>query len=186
MNTNEEAALRRLIEIAKHDTGQSRRVADFLLAWWNAAECGGFDLTNLFSVDDSLAADMVTIFALIARVNEYPDTLGFGKDFEAIVREWRRELVEQPDALLPSAAADRVAQRDGRQALVEGFHEVEERQVQRLQPGMEFDHIEPPDSRLSLRDHRLVDPQCPSQMRLGHAGREPGVSEHLKEQPVPV
>ena len=93
MNTNEEAALRRLIEIAKRDTGQSRRVADFLLAWWNAAECGGFDLTNLFSVDDSIATDMVAIFALIARLSRYPDALGFGKDFAAIVREWRPELV---------------------------------------------------------------------------------------------
>ena len=149
MNTNEEAALRRLIEIAKRDTGQSRRVADFLLAWWNAAECGGFDLTNLFAVDDAIAADMSTVFALMARVNKYPDTLGFGKDFQAIVVEWRPELV-QPDALLPSAPADLVAQRDRRQALVEGSHEVEERQVQRLQPGMEFDHIEPPNSGLGL------------------------------------
>ena len=93
MNTNEEAALRRLIKIARRDTGQSRRVADFLLAWWNAAQCGGFDLTNLFSVDDSIASDMVTVFALIARCNRYPDMLGFGADFEAIVREWRPELV---------------------------------------------------------------------------------------------
>ena len=40
-------------------------------------------------------ADMVTVFSLIARFNfnRYPDTLGFGKDFEAIVREWRPELV---------------------------------------------------------------------------------------------
>ena len=40
------AALERLIDIAQRDTGQSRRVADFLLAWWNAGECGGFDLTD--------------------------------------------------------------------------------------------------------------------------------------------
>ena len=93
MNAKEEAALRRLIEIAKRDTGQSRRVAEFLLAWWNAAQCGGFDLTNLFSVDDSIAADMVTVVALIARLSRYPDTLGFGKEFEGIVREWRPELV---------------------------------------------------------------------------------------------
>ena len=33
MNTNETAALQRLIEIARGDTGQSRRVAAFLLAW---------------------------------------------------------------------------------------------------------------------------------------------------------
>jgi hypothetical protein len=31
----ETEALERLIEIAKRDTGQSRRVADLLLAWWN-------------------------------------------------------------------------------------------------------------------------------------------------------
>lgn len=92
MNTNEEAALRRLIEIAKRDTGQSRRVADFLRAWWNASQCGGFDLTNLFAVDDAIAQDMVTVFALVARINKYPDTLGFGLDFESIVREWRPEL----------------------------------------------------------------------------------------------
>ena len=39
-------ALTRLIEIAQKDTGQSRRVADFLLAWHNAAENGGWDVTN--------------------------------------------------------------------------------------------------------------------------------------------
>jgi hypothetical protein len=33
-------ALNRLIEIAQGDTGQCRIVADFLLAWWNADECG--------------------------------------------------------------------------------------------------------------------------------------------------
>jgi len=37
-------ALARLIEIAQKDTGQSRRVADFLLAWHNAAENGGWDM----------------------------------------------------------------------------------------------------------------------------------------------
>ena len=30
------AALERLIQIAQGDTGQSRIVANFLLAWWNA------------------------------------------------------------------------------------------------------------------------------------------------------
>ena len=32
------AALDRLIGIAQRDTGQSRKVANFLLAWWNANE----------------------------------------------------------------------------------------------------------------------------------------------------
>ena len=93
MNTNEEAALRRLIEIAKRDTGQSRRVADFLLAWWTASQCGGFDLADLFAVDYAIAANMITVSAAIARLRNYPDTLGFRKDFEAILRCWRREVV---------------------------------------------------------------------------------------------
>ena len=93
MNKNEEAALRRLIQIAKRDTGQSRRVADFLLAWWNAGQCGGFDLTNLYAVDDLIAADMSVVFQMIGRVCKYPDTLGFTHEFELIVREWRPDLV---------------------------------------------------------------------------------------------
>lgn len=59
-------ALTRLISIAKRDTGQSRRVADFLLAWWNAGSCGAFDLTTIWGVDSEIAADMVTIFGAIA------------------------------------------------------------------------------------------------------------------------
>ncbi len=58
-------ALTRLIEIAQKDTGQSRRVADFLLAWHNAAENGGWDVTDLWNVDQSIADDMFTILHLI-------------------------------------------------------------------------------------------------------------------------
>ena len=36
---------------------------------------------------------MATVFSLIARVNKSRVSLGFGKDFEAIVRAWRPELV---------------------------------------------------------------------------------------------
>ena len=86
------AALERLIEIAQGDTGQSRRVASLLLAWWNAAECGGFDLTDLWGVDSAIAADMVTVFALVADRHSYPDTLGYGHQFQAIVRAWRPAL----------------------------------------------------------------------------------------------
>lgn len=93
MNGKERAALERLLKIARSDTGQSRRVADFLLAWWNADNCGKFDLTDLWSVDTAIAVDMVTVFGFVARVHSYPDTLGYGTQFEAIVREWRPELV---------------------------------------------------------------------------------------------
>jgi hypothetical protein len=36
-------ALERLLRIARQDTGQARRVANFLLAWHNAEENGGWD-----------------------------------------------------------------------------------------------------------------------------------------------
>lgn len=88
----ERASLERLLEIAKRDTGQSRRVADFLLAWWNAGNCGAFDLTCLWGVDAEIAADMVTVFTLVTRVHQYPDSLGFEAEFNAVVDTWRPEL----------------------------------------------------------------------------------------------
>ena len=87
-----ESALHRLIAIAQQDTGQSRRVADFLLAWWNAESCGGFDLTHLWAVDEAIAKDMLIVFAYIARVTNYPDVLGYKSQFQSIVRDWRPEL----------------------------------------------------------------------------------------------
>ena len=92
MTTDQKAALEHLIAIAQSDTGQARRVADFLLAWWNAGECGGFDLTNLWGVDASIAEDMVIVFGYVARANAYPDALGFNAEFQSIVRGWRPEL----------------------------------------------------------------------------------------------
>jgi len=88
------AAVRRLVNIAKGDTGQSRRVADFLLAWWNAGSCGSFDLTELWAVDGEIADDMVAVFRLIADRHEYPTAYDLGPDFEQIVAEWRPELLK--------------------------------------------------------------------------------------------
>jgi hypothetical protein len=79
------AALERLVEIAQGDTGQSRIVANFLLAWWNGAECGGFDLTEVMAIP----VDIPRVFALVAGCQHYPDTLGDGERFEQIVRGWR-------------------------------------------------------------------------------------------------
>lgn len=93
MNPEEQAALERLIRIAQGDTGQSRRVADFLLAWWNAGECGAFDLTTLWGLDAKIVADVTTVFAMIGRVHSYPDTLGYKESFGRIVQAWRPEAV---------------------------------------------------------------------------------------------
>jgi len=85
------AALDRLIRIAQGDTGQSRLVANFLLAWWNAGECGGFDLTDLWAVDEAIAADMLEVIAFVARCRRYPDTLGYDQQFQRLVSAWREQ-----------------------------------------------------------------------------------------------
>ena len=94
MTTEQKESLERLIAIAQSDTGQARRVADFLLAWWNAGECGGFDLTNLWGLDRSIADDMVIVFGYVARTHSYPDVLGYNDQFQSIVRTWRPELAD--------------------------------------------------------------------------------------------
>lgn len=89
-------ALARLIRVASRDTGQSCRVANFLLAWWNATNCGGFDLTDLWSVDPEIADDMVSVIALIMQSRAYPDILGteIRGQFETLVALWRPQLSE--------------------------------------------------------------------------------------------
>jgi hypothetical protein len=93
MSAQQKAALERLLTIAARGTGQSRRVADFLLAWWNAGSCGGFDLTEMWGCDTAITDDMATVFAYVGHNRNYPDELGYGAQFKAIVREWRPELV---------------------------------------------------------------------------------------------
>jgi hypothetical protein len=86
------AALERLIAIAQGDTGQSRKVANFLLAWWNASENGGFDLVELWAVDQEIAQDMILVCRVIAACHCYPDTLGYKKEFVRIWELWREEV----------------------------------------------------------------------------------------------
>lgn len=89
---DEAAALERLLAHAMRDSGQSQRVADFLLAWWNAGSCGAFDLTSLWSLDADIVADMTLVFALIGRVHRYPDSLGYEAEFKSLVYAWRPQL----------------------------------------------------------------------------------------------
>ena len=92
-------ALGRLCQIAKRDTGQSRRVANFLLAWHNAEENGGWDPTDLWNVDTAIAEDMLTLLKLAKDSHRYPGDLGFEPEIKAIWRIWRGERtpVERKD-----------------------------------------------------------------------------------------
>lgn len=89
---DELAALERLLAHAQRDSGQSRVVADFLLAWWNSGSCGAFDLTSVWSLDTAIVADLTVVFGLIGRLHRYPDSMGYEAEFKAVVRAWRPEL----------------------------------------------------------------------------------------------
>ena len=89
------AALEHLLEIASRDTGQSRRVADFLLAWWNAETMGGFDMTDLWGLDGAIRVSVVKIFVYLAQgTRYYPDSLGYEAEFTALVRAWRPQKLK--------------------------------------------------------------------------------------------
>lgn len=97
MTPEQKAALERLIDLAQSDTGQSRRASNFLLAWWNAGDNGGFDLTDLWGVDRAIAADMQTVFGLIATTQSYPDAFGYRDEIKRIWRLWRGSAQHEAD-----------------------------------------------------------------------------------------
>ncbi|MBB3978600.1 hypothetical protein GGQ64_003834 [Rhizobium azooxidifex] len=70
-------ALEKLLNVAHEDTGQGRRGANFLLAWWNAEVHGGFDITDLANVDPHIGA-MATVYPTDYRA-----------EIEKIIERWR-------------------------------------------------------------------------------------------------
>lgn len=90
------AALERLLQVARQDTGQARRVANFLLAWHNAEENGGWDPVDLWNVDDAIAEDMLTVVRLVKESRRYPRDLGFEEEIQAVWRVWRGSRTEPP------------------------------------------------------------------------------------------
>lgn len=82
-------ALERLFSIAQTDTGQARRVANFLLAWHNAKENGGWDPVDLWNVDQEIADDILSALALIRERHAYAEELGFRSQMEAVWERWR-------------------------------------------------------------------------------------------------
>jgi hypothetical protein len=82
-------ALEKLLNVARADTGQARRVANFLLAWWNADALGGFDLADLFAVDREVSEDMATIFTYLAREEDAVYPTDYRGEIEEIIKRWR-------------------------------------------------------------------------------------------------
>jgi hypothetical protein len=87
----------RLMRIAMGDTGQCRRVADFLLAWHNAKENGGWDPTDLWNVDATIADDILTALRLLRMESRYPGDLGFQREIDRIWELWRARQPQRND-----------------------------------------------------------------------------------------
>src|SRR5271165_6060339 len=92
------AALERLLQIARQDSGQARRVADFLLAWHNAEENGGWNPVDLWQLDTGIAQDILLVTAFIAVEHNYPDDLGFVPEIAEVWNLWRGNRIVAPDA----------------------------------------------------------------------------------------
>ena len=86
-----ETALARLLTIARSDAGQSRRVRDFLFAWWNGSDLGHFPIEHLWNVESSISADMLTIMAYLARQPSagYADAFGYETEIGELIEKWK-------------------------------------------------------------------------------------------------
>src|SRR3546814_9625930 len=84
-------ALDRLFDLAASDTGQARRAANFLLAWWNAQDNGGFGLPYLFGVDHAVPADMAVVFIYLGGHHGaiFPVQLGYEDKILSLVHQLR-------------------------------------------------------------------------------------------------
>ncbi|SRR6266851_3740645 len=92
------AAVARLLGMAKTNSGQARRVADFLLAWHNAEENGGWNPVDLWQLDTGIAQDILLVTTFIAVEHKYPDDLGFASEIADVWKLWRGNRVVSSDA----------------------------------------------------------------------------------------
>ena len=83
-------ALDLLIPVARSDTHQSRRVANFLLAWWDGSRLGHFPIVDVAATDRELGEAMTIIQLFLAQNSmEYANLWGRRKDMEDIIDLWR-------------------------------------------------------------------------------------------------
>ena len=89
--TDIQLVLARLMPLAMSDTGQSRIVANFLLSWWNSADCGGFAISDLFCLDLALSADLAALFSYLGQRPGaiYIDTFGYRDHMAKLAEKWR-------------------------------------------------------------------------------------------------
>jgi hypothetical protein len=88
-------AVHRLIGLARDDSRQARQAANYLLSWWNAETCGGFDIKDLHEADPAVAGDIVMVTMYVAKHNKKPTDYGLDQEFAQLVAQWRPHLAER-------------------------------------------------------------------------------------------
>jgi hypothetical protein len=92
MPADTRSAFERLVALAKRETGQARQVTNFIFAWWNAGSLGGFDIADLFGIDEAHALDMALVFSWVATQQSAVYPTEYRADIEGLIEEWRPEV----------------------------------------------------------------------------------------------
>ena len=85
----EHRALERLLTFAVGKGMQNKIVADFLLAWWDAERYGRFDLQRTVALNAALLEDIAALATFVQRCSTHPEAMGYGEQFNAVIRKWR-------------------------------------------------------------------------------------------------
>lgn len=79
-----------LFPVARRDTGQSVRTANFLLAWWKGSVNGHFDIVDIAAVVRELGDAMAIIILYLAKSGTaYTDQWGRTQGIEELIDRWR-------------------------------------------------------------------------------------------------
>ncbi|WP_277964361.1 DUF7673 family protein [Pseudomonas sp. RIT-To-2] len=82
------AAIKHLVLSATTGTSDAEAVADFLLAWYDAPTYGGFNITDLWHMDNHTRQAASTLFNWLSENQATPADLDLDLIFEAISTRW--------------------------------------------------------------------------------------------------
>lgn len=99
MSDQEHEAFTNVFAVARNRSGQSRRAADFLLACWNAEDCGKWAPMDLWAMDRTLARDMLIILSVLNRAHCYFDAFGYREQIDEIFAMWRKKKRSRKQAI---------------------------------------------------------------------------------------
>jgi hypothetical protein len=85
-----------LLPVAKRDTDQSVRTANFLLSWWNGSVNGHIDIVGITAVDRELGDAMAIIILYLAKSDTaYADQWGRNHNIQELIDQWRPAYISK-------------------------------------------------------------------------------------------